>query len=582
MRTLFRGLPRQTGMRVGLVSAAALLVSACSSDADRLSLFGVDDSQPAQQAQGYPVQPVVAAPAPTNGQPLTTPAPYTAPTYTAPGYTASVGTVQPAPMAQPQPLPQPVYQAPPQPVYQTATRQAVSAPNAHLAQTPNALVGAQMPRSTLIQPQPTYVAQPQMQAQPQPLVARPAPIQTQPLTTASVSAPQPLAPQPLATPVAVTPAPTALPAASAAAPRPMGWSGVGGTRVQVQPGETLFSISRRYGVPVQAIQDANGISDPGTVRAGQQLVIPVYSTAATGQIAAVDTTPTGTTPAVAPAQRTLRVPAPTPRPATLAARAPAPAATQVTAAATPRAATPAGVHVVATGDTAYNISRRYGMTVNQLATMNGLSDPGAIRLGQRLRVSGNAPATQVASTAPVLPQAAQPQQTPAQTVAARSYTQPQPVAEQTAAVEQTAAIRQVASRTQAAEPAAETPLQFRWPIRGRILSSFGTHANGVRNDGVNIAVPEGASIRAAEDGEVVYAGNELRGFGNLVLVQHRGGYVTAYAHNSRITVQRGDRVSRGEIIARAGSTGDVDTPQLHFEIRRGTTPVDPSPYLPQG
>ena len=214
------------------------------------------------------------------------------------------------------------------------------------------------------------------------------------------------------------------------------------------------------------------------------------------------------------------------------------------------------------------------MTAQQLIAANGITDPNRIRIGQRLVVS-SVPGAQS------LPQvAAAPTQTPAQVVASRSYTPPRPATTETQLVQQTAAIQQVAARND--EISEQTPLQFRWPIRGRDLSEFGGTTNGVRNDGVNIAVPEGASVRAAEEGEIVYAGNELRGFGNLVLIQHRNGYVTAYAHNSRLDVQRGDRVSRGDVIARAGSTGDVDTPQLHFEIRRGTTPVDPSPYLPQG
>ena len=128
-------------------------------------------------------------------------------------------------------------------------------------------------------------------------------------------------------------------------------------------------------------------------------------------------------------------------------------------------------------------------------------------------------------------------------------------------------------------PAAMSATTFRWPARGRILSSFGEKSNGQVNDGINIAVPEGTSIRASENGTVIYAGNELQGFGNLVLVRHEGDWVTAYAHNSELMVRRGDTVQRGQIIARAGSTGNVTTPQLHFEIRQGSKPVDPLKHL---
>lgn len=121
--------------------------------------------------------------------------------------------------------------------------------------------------------------------------------------------------------------------------------------------------------------------------------------------------------------------------------------------------------------------------------------------------------------------------------------------------------------------------QFRAPVRGRVISGFGPKPGGTRNDGVNFAVPEGTAVRAAEDGTVAYAGNELKGYGNLVLIKHADGFVTAYAHNSEISVKRGDTVRRGQIIAKAGQSGGVTTPQLHFEIRKGSQPVDPSQYV---
>jgi murein DD-endopeptidase MepM/ murein hydrolase activator NlpD len=126
---------------------------------------------------------------------------------------------------------------------------------------------------------------------------------------------------------------------------------------------------------------------------------------------------------------------------------------------------------------------------------------------------------------------------------------------------------------------AATP-SFRWPARGRVISSAGAMSNGQQNDGINIALPEGTSIHAAEDGVVAYAGSELKGYGNLVLVRHSNGFVTAYAHASEILVKRGDQVRRGQVIAKSGQTGNVSSPQLHFEIRKGSAPVDPTQYLP--
>ena len=129
-----------------------------------------------------------------------------------------------------------------------------------------------------------------------------------------------------------------------------------------------------------------------------------------------------------------------------------------------------------------------------------------------------------------------------------------------------------------AEPVGSLP-SFRWPVRGRIIAAFGPKPNGLQNDGINLAVPEGTPVKAAEDGVVAYAGNELKGYGNLVLVRHSNGFVTAYAHASDILVKRGDAVKRGQVIAHSGQTGNVTSPQLHFEIRKGSTPVDPSQYL---
>ena len=120
---------------------------------------------------------------------------------------------------------------------------------------------------------------------------------------------------------------------------------------------------------------------------------------------------------------------------------------------------------------------------------------------------------------------------------------------------------------------------FAWPVSGRVIADFGATSNGGRNDGINIATALGAPIHASASGTVTYAGDELKNYGNLVLVKHAGGYTTAYAHADRIVVQKGDSVTRGQIIGYSGQTGDVDSPQLHFEIRQATTPVNPRSYL---
>ena len=116
-------------------------------------------------------------------------------------------------------------------------------------------------------------------------------------------------------------------------------------------------------------------------------------------------------------------------------------------------------------------------------------------------------------------------------------------------------------------------------MRGRILETYGAGGDGTHNDGINIAAPRGAAVQAADAGVVAYAGNELRGYGNLILVKHPSGWISAYAHCDLILVKKGEKVSRGQVIARVGSTGNVSEPQLHFELRRGNKPVDPREYL---
>jgi murein DD-endopeptidase MepM/ murein hydrolase activator NlpD len=185
-----------------------------------------------------------------------------------------------------------------------------------------------------------------------------------------------------------------------------------------------------------------------------------------------------------------------------------------------------------------------------------------------------APATPVktASIKPTTPTAA-----PAAATAAKPAATPS----STAKVDQKAAETIAVAR----EPAVEEPTgpveagSFRWPVRGRVISEYGSKSNGEKNEGINLAVPEGTSVKAADDGEVIYSGNELKGYGNLVLVRHKNGYVTAYAHASELLVNRGEKISRGQIIARAGATGSVSQPQLHFELRKGQKPIDPKPYL---
>jgi murein DD-endopeptidase MepM/ murein hydrolase activator NlpD len=210
------------------------------------------------------------------------------------------------------------------------------------------------------------------------------------------------------------------------------------------------------------------------------------------------------------------------------------------------------VHVVSSGETLYSISRRYNVDAFALADHNDLPAPFSIYSGQRLSIP-----------------------------AARG--EPPPTAP--SSLEEAGEGPMVASLPAMAQPLPSPPDQsdrgFIWPVDGKVVSTFGPKARGRRNDGINIATSRGAAVRAVDNGVVAYAGNELRGFGNMVLIKHQGGWISTYAHNDRLLVGRGDRVRRGQTIARAGSTGRADGVQLHFELRKGTTPVDPLQHLPR-
>lgn len=241
-------------------------------------------------------------------------------------------------------------------------------------------------------------------------------------------------------------------------------------------------------------------------------------------------------------------------------------------------AAPAGSYTVQSGDSLWSVASRHGVTSEALAAANGLTGT-SLRVGQTLVIpsAATAPAaTQVASLDPQSMPVTDAVGAAAPQVPAQAQAQPQatqPAAEQTAALVPQAP----AAAPEPAQP--QVSGGFRWPARGRVISSFGKKPNGERNDGINLAVPEGTGVKAAEDGEVIYSGNELKSFGNLVLVRHPNGWVSAYAHNKELKVKKGEQVRRGQIIALSGMSGGVTSPQLHFELRKGATPVDPLSYL---
>lgn len=258
-------------------------------------------------------------------------------------------------------------------------------------------------------------------------------------------------------------------------------------------------------------------------------------------------------------------------------------ATAAESAATPIREAKDGIYTVQRGDTLYSIALTFGVDHRDLARWNNLADPTQLQVGQALRVTGPPEAT-VATVTPVTPGGATEVRplpppgvapAPAETAPA-APTAPPPPTVQAAPPGPTPPAVAAAPPTKV-EPVrpAETSIQWQWPAPGKVIEGF----DGPRNKGIDIAGNEGAPVLAAADGEVVYVGSAVRGYGNLVIVRHSEEFITAYAHNSKVVVQERQAVKRGQKIAELGRS-DADRPKLHFEVRHQGKPVDPIKYLP--
>jgi murein DD-endopeptidase MepM/ murein hydrolase activator NlpD len=292
-----------------------------------------------------------------------------------------------------------------------------------------------------------------------------------------------------------------------------GWSASGGTPVVVGSGETLDTLSRRYGVPSAALLSTNGLASASDVKGGMRLVVPVYS--AGGKA--------------------------------VASRAPADAAKAKKSA---DAGESSGKEKSGKDKTA----DKSDASKQADAAKPGKADLAKSDAAKSESAKSESAKTDAPKTAEAKKQGVD--NTPTANIDPKAASAKEPV-------------------TSAEADASGSNPEFRWPARGRIIQGF--KAGG--NDGIDISVPAGTSVRAAENGVVVYSGDGLKGYGNLVLIKHPNGYVTAYANNGELDVKRGEQVKRGQIIAKSGDTGNVNAPQLHFELRKGSTPVDPTSYL---
>jgi len=240
------------------------------------------------------------------------------------------------------------------------------------------------------------------------------------------------------------------------------------------------------------------------------------------------------------------------------------------------------------GETIYSLARHYRLTPMAIAKANNVGLDHRVKVGDRIVIPGQTSAVpRLAAPAPaVQPKSAQ----PARQIAAKPEIKPAVKPQAPPKVAQNDSPPSAHIVAPAADPLPEptatgttgNSVNLRWPVRGKVIQAFGPKSSGGQNDGINVSVPEGTPIKAAEDGVVAYAGNELKGYGNLVLVRHSNGFVTAYAHASELGVKKGETIKRGQVIGKAGATGNVTGPQLHFEVRKGATPVDPMQYLQGG
>lgn len=333
-----------------------------------------------------------------------------------------------------------------------------------------------------------------------------------------------------------------------------------GEQIEVQPGDTLYGLSRKHNVLIVDLMAANDMKSPN-LKPGQKLFLPAASGGRAvpqvkpERVAAVRPSPAAAPPAVTAAPE---VPATTP-----------PADTGLT-------------YTVKPGDSLYAIAARHKVKLLDLQRVNEITDVRKVKPGMVLKLpnGGNTSVAAAAAPAPspVAGETIQPE-TRIVRVGGPTSAAPQGVRLLNGGESQAEAATPVAAAVADAPPASAQIGKLRWPARGRIVQPFGTRPDGSHNDGIDISVPAGTDVLAAESGVVSYAGSEVKAYGNLVLVRHDNGWVTAYAYNERVLVQRGDRVKRGQPLAKAGKSGIADQPLVHFEVRVGSKPVDPIGYL---
>jgi len=431
-----------------------------------------------------------------------------------------------------------------------------------------------------------------------------APLRTGRIQSEALGAPGVARPAPMASAI---PAPAAPAPARVASVGSSGWSAQGGTRITVAKSDSLQQMATRYGVPASAILQANGLTSASQITPGRELVIPSYSNVSGLNPAAASMT---ARPARAVEERredakalearekeakaqaqekaqekaleAKRLAAKEKDAKDLAARKAAEAKLAEAKAAEAKAAEEKARKLAALKD-GDKKHVRPGQTPKVAETK-------ADKAREEAKTAAKAEAAQKLAEAKAARDAAKAaaketaKETTKQAAAERSAKEKVAKAEPAKTETKAPAKVEVAKADAAkAEPAATGSVaaaqsdaeNFRWPAKGRVIAGYGSSGN----EGINIALPEGTPVKAAEDGTVAYAGSDVKGYGKLVLVRHSNGFVSAYAHNGELDVKPGDKVKRGQTIAKSGASGNVTSPQLHFEIRKSGAPVDPMSQL---
>ncbi|CZT35124.1 peptidoglycan DD-metalloendopeptidase family protein [Rhizobium sp. 9140] len=368
-----------------------------------------------------------------------------------------------------------------------------------------------------------------------------------------------------------------------------GWSTVNAPAVLMRQGDTTASLATRFGVPEKEILKANGLKRGSDAEPGQRILIPTYGAAGSAAKASASQAATALdvdkqkNKPVLPENRDVAI-----LPTQTQSREKGSTANGTTAGKQPVAGEgdKAGTYTVKAGDSLNRIAKANGVSVDQLRAENGLTN-GAIRVGQALKlpkttsVARNTaqPGTDDVTTASVAPKVTAPKIEPKTAKVEQAKADASKPTEYTPAVAKQS-VNEVAAKDDGSDaPKATGISKYRWPVRGAVVAGYGANVEGNRNDGINISVPEGTPIKAAENGVVIYSGSSLKELGNAVLVRHDDGTVTVYGNASELKVQRGQKIQRGQTLAASGMSGTATQPQVHFEVRKNATAVNPATYL---